>query len=223
MQRALQLQPDMSQPITMFPSEPQWQGERTHQIPFLAYTSDEIYRRELERFFYKGHWCYVGLEAEIPEPGDFKRTVVGERSVILVRGRDGAINVVENVCAHRGMRFCRERHGNVRKSGFTCPYHQWNYTCEGDLRGVPFRRGVPQDGQMMQRTELHGSKNRKRPQRLIDMPLGLLKIPRGNQRRRNRRDPGASPAPVTEHQPHAADHGQRHRPTEPRRPRQRVE
>jgi phenylpropionate dioxygenase-like ring-hydroxylating dioxygenase large terminal subunit len=25
--------------------------------------------KELERFFYKGHWCYVGLEAEVPEPG----------------------------------------------------------------------------------------------------------------------------------------------------------
>ena len=116
-----------TQPITVFPREPQWPGESTHQIPFLAYTSDELYQRELERFFYKGHWCYVGLEAEIPEPGDFKRTVVGERSVILTRGLDGSIHVVENVCAHRGMRFCRERNGNVAKTGFTCPYHQWNY------------------------------------------------------------------------------------------------
>ena len=32
-----------------------------------------------------------------PKPGDFKRTVVGERSVILVRDMDGAVNVVENV------------------------------------------------------------------------------------------------------------------------------
>ena len=32
--------------------------------------------------FYQGHWSYVGLEAEIPKPGDFKRTAVGERSVI---------------------------------------------------------------------------------------------------------------------------------------------
>ena len=51
----------------------------------MAYTDDALYRRELERFFYRGHWCYVGLEAEIPNPGDFKRTVVGERSVIMVR------------------------------------------------------------------------------------------------------------------------------------------
>ena len=31
---------------------------------------------------------------------------------------------------------------------FTCPYHQWNYTLAGDLQGVPFRRGVKQDGKV---------------------------------------------------------------------------
>ncbi|KRB99495.1 salicylate hydroxylase [Hydrogenophaga sp. Root209] len=129
-----------------FPNEPHWELEGTSRIPFLTYTSEEIYRRELERFFYKGHWCYVGLEAEIPNAGDFKRTVVGERSVIMVRDAQGDINVVENVCAHRGMRFCRERHGNRKE--FVCPYHQWNYTLQGDLQGVPFRRGVKQDGKV---------------------------------------------------------------------------
>ena len=136
----------MNQTTNIFPDQPRWETEGTHRIPFLTYTSDEIYRRELERFFYKGHWCYVGLEAEIPNPGDFKRTVVGERSVILVRDADGGINVVENVCAHRGMRFCRERHGNRKE--LVCPYHQWSYTLKGDLQGVPFRRGVKQDGQV---------------------------------------------------------------------------
>jgi salicylate 5-hydroxylase large subunit len=112
----------MSETSSVFPSTPNWEGDRTHRIPFLVYTSEELYKRELERFFYKGHWCYVGLEAEVPNPGDFKRTVVGERSVILVRGADGRPNVVENVCAHRGMSFCRERHGN--RKDFVCPYHQ---------------------------------------------------------------------------------------------------
>ena len=124
---------------------PQWPSEGTHEIPFKAYTDEATYRLELERFFYKGHWCYVGLEAEVPQPGDYKRTVIGERSVILVRDEQGALQVVENVCAHRGMRFCRERHGNLKE--FVCPYHQWSYTLRGDLQGVPLRRGVKQDGQ----------------------------------------------------------------------------
>jgi len=131
---------------TLFPDTPRWEGEGTHRIPFAAYTDEAVYRRELERFFYRGHWCYVGLEAEIPNAGDFKRTAIGERSVLMTRDADGAVHVVENVCAHRGMRFCRERHGNRRD--FTCPYHQWNYSLAGELQGVPFRRGVRQDGQV---------------------------------------------------------------------------
>jgi salicylate 5-hydroxylase large subunit len=146
---------------TVFPIHPEWESkEASSRIPFSVYTDEAIYKRELERLFYHGHWCYVGLEAEIPNPGDFKRTVIGERSVIMVRGADGAINVVENVCAHRGMQFCRERHGNRKE--FVCPYHQWNYKLNGDLQGVPFRRGVKQDGKVQGgmpkefKTEEHG-------------------------------------------------------------------
>jgi salicylate 5-hydroxylase large subunit len=130
----------------VFAPQAAWAAEGSSRVPFWVYTRDELYRRELERFFYSGHWCYVGLEAEIPNPGDFKRTVVGERSVIMVRDQDGAINVIENVCAHRGVRFCREKAGN--RKDFTCPYHQWNYDLKGNLQGVPFRRGVKQGGKV---------------------------------------------------------------------------
>ena len=136
----------MSNSNFIAPGSLHWETGDTSRIPFAAYTSAELHRRELERFFYRGHWCYVALEAEIPNPGDFKRTVVGERSVIVVRGASGQVNAVENVCAHRGMQFCRERHGQ-RKS-FICPYHQWSYTLEGELQGVPFRRGVKQQGRV---------------------------------------------------------------------------
>ena len=125
-----------------------WEFDGTSRIPFEVYTSEELHRVELDRFFYRRHWCYVGLEAEIPNPGDFVRTVVGERSVIVIRDQAGDVNVVENVCAHRGMQFCRTRHGTT--TGFVCPYHQWRYNLQGDLRGVPFRAGVKE------RDETHG-------------------------------------------------------------------
>jgi salicylate 5-hydroxylase large subunit len=133
-------------PVTVFPAQVRWETADTSRIPFQAYTDEQIYRKELDRLFYNSHWCYVGLEAEVPSAGDFKRTVVGERSVIMTRDKEGQIHVVENVCAHRGMAFCRERHGN--RESLTCPYHQWNYTLAGDLQGVPFRRGVKQDGKV---------------------------------------------------------------------------
>ena len=74
------------------------------RVPVWAYTDEAVYRAELERFFYRGHWCYVGLEAEIPKPGDFKRTQVGERCVIVVRDNAGAVHVVENVAPTAALR-----------------------------------------------------------------------------------------------------------------------
>jgi salicylate 5-hydroxylase large subunit len=124
-----------------------WETQGTSRVPFAVYTDEDRHKRELERFFYRNHWCYVGLEAEIPMAGDFKRTRVGERSVIMSRGADGRIHVVENVCAHRGMAFCRERHGNRKE--FVCPYHQWSYALDGQLQGVPLRRGVRQEGKVL--------------------------------------------------------------------------
>src|SRR5436309_8155049 len=106
-----------------------WSGETLAEVPFRAYTDAQIYALELERIFYGPHWCYVGLACEVPKPGDFKRTFVGERQVVMVRGNDGnngndsnngndgnvgheAIHVVENRCAHRGMQFCQSNFGN---------------------------------------------------------------------------------------------------------------
>jgi salicylate 5-hydroxylase large subunit len=124
------------------PIELDWHSDACARIPYRVYTDAGIYERELERFFYRGHWCYVGLAAEIPNPGDFKRSAIGERAVVVVRGRDGAINVVENRCAHRGVQFCQQPHGNTKT--FVCPYHQWSYDLRGNLIGVPFRKGVRQ-------------------------------------------------------------------------------
>ena len=123
---------------------PHWEGEGSSRIPFWAYTDPQVYRRELERMFYgHGHWCYVALEAELPKFGDYKISYVGERQVIVVRERDGSLNVVENRCAHRGVRFCQKPRGNTRS--FVCPYHQWTYKLNGDLAGLPFRQGVKKD------------------------------------------------------------------------------
>jgi salicylate 5-hydroxylase large subunit len=129
------------------PETLKWEGSGTSRIPVWVYTDASIYQKELERFFYSGHWSYVGLDVELPETGDFKLATIGERSVIVVRAADGSVNVLENACAHRGAEFCREQKGN--KKDFTCPYHQWNYNLGGDLVGVPFRRGLKQDGKVL--------------------------------------------------------------------------
>jgi salicylate 5-hydroxylase large subunit len=123
-----------------------WPGNGTHRVPYWVYTDPEVYAQELRSVFGGRSWNYVGLEAEIPEPGNFKRTKVGETSVIVVRGKDGEINVLKNQCAHRGLEICRQDYGSTR--AFQCPYHQWTYRLDGALSGVPFIRGVNGHGGM---------------------------------------------------------------------------
>ena len=109
------------------------------RIPFWVYTDPDLYRLEQERIFRGPAWSYVALGCEIPRPGDFVRTSVGETPVVVVRDKGGAVRVLVNRCAHRGAQLCREPHGST--TTFECPYHQWTYALDGRLLGVPFRKG----------------------------------------------------------------------------------
>jgi anthranilate 1,2-dioxygenase large subunit len=109
------------------------------RVPFDVYRSQEIYDREQERIFRGPTWSLLALEAEIPNPGDFKSTFVGDTPVVVARTEDNELAAWVNRCAHRGAMVCRAAHGNAMSH--TCVYHQWTYSTRGTLQGVPFRRG----------------------------------------------------------------------------------
>ena len=116
------------------------------RVPYWIYTDHEIYQRELERIFQGPTWSYVGLECEIPNKGDFKRTAIGDQSIIVVRDSGGGVNALINRCAHRGVQLCQQDKGSIDE--FMCPYHQWTYDLAGTLLGIPFQRGVKGKGGM---------------------------------------------------------------------------
>jgi 3-phenylpropionate/trans-cinnamate dioxygenase alpha subunit len=99
-----------------------------------VYVDRDVYDLEMQRVF--GHsWLFVAHVSQLPEPGDYLTTFMGEDPVIVVRGADGVIRAFLNACRHRGMRVCRADEGNT--SFFRCPYHSWTYSTNGNLRGVP--------------------------------------------------------------------------------------
>jgi anthranilate 1,2-dioxygenase large subunit len=121
-----------------------WPRADFSRVPYAVFTDPAVYRLEQERLFKGPVWCYLALDGEIPEPGDFKTTFVGDTSVVVNRDRDGAVHAFVNRCAHRGAVVRREAAGNAFEH--RCVYHQWTYDNAGELTGVPFRKGIQGKG-----------------------------------------------------------------------------
>jgi phenylpropionate dioxygenase-like ring-hydroxylating dioxygenase large terminal subunit len=101
------------------------------------YWDEEIYRLELERIF-RRCWLFLTHESQIPNPGDFFCTYMGEDPVIVTRDQKGEIKAFLNTCSHRGNQICLAESGNAKS--FTCNFHGWCYGLDGSLLNVPFER-----------------------------------------------------------------------------------
>jgi anthranilate 1,2-dioxygenase large subunit/terephthalate 1,2-dioxygenase oxygenase component alpha subunit len=123
-----------------------WPEKVYSQVPYWVFQRQDVLDCEQKRVFEGPVWNYLALEAEIPNVGDFKTTLVGRMPVVVTRDADGEIYAFENRCAHRGALICLEDFGNAREH--TCVYHAWRYDAQGNLRGVAFEQGVQGKGGM---------------------------------------------------------------------------
>jgi Rieske 2Fe-2S family protein len=108
-------------------------------LPGEFYSDDAVYRADLARIWRRG-WLFAGHTCEIPRPGDYFTMEVDADSLIVLRGEDGTIRAMHNVCRHRGSLICTEASGNAKR--LVCPYHQWAYGLDGELLAC---RGMPND------------------------------------------------------------------------------
>jgi glycine betaine catabolism A len=105
-------------------------------LPARYYTDPEIFRRELESFYF-GRWICAGRASSIPNSGDYFLFELANESVIVLRDTSGEVRAFYNVCRHRGSRMCTEHQGSFSSRRITCPYHAWSYGLDGALLGAP--------------------------------------------------------------------------------------
>jgi phenylpropionate dioxygenase-like ring-hydroxylating dioxygenase large terminal subunit len=107
-------------------------------LPAWTYRDPEFFAAEQERVFAPS-WQVVCHESDIPAAGDWHSLDYIGESVIVVRGKDGALRAFANVCRHRGSRLLDGASGCAKK--IVCPYHAWTYDLDGALTGVPRGEG----------------------------------------------------------------------------------
>jgi len=109
-------------------------------LPWSWYTDPAVLDLERERIFQRS-WQYVGHLGDVPEPGSFSASFVGDVPVVVVRDKEDALRAFLNVCRHRGSLVCE---GTGRRETLQCPYHAWTYGLDGRLITAP--RGNKEGG-----------------------------------------------------------------------------
>lgn len=108
--------------------------ESGHSLPGELYTRPDVFEADLDVMFYR-HWIFIGLECDVPEPGDVSVVDIGKSSIAIIRDDDGTVRAFNNVCRHRGARLLPAGASVVGK--LVCPYHQWTYELDGRLIYAP--------------------------------------------------------------------------------------
>ena len=103
-------------------SEVRWPRNDYSRVPFRLHHDEELYALEMERIFRGPAWSYLCLEAEMPNPGDFRTTWVGDTPVVVSRHKDGSSHAFVNRCSHRGAMIVRTLRGNADRH--VCLYHR---------------------------------------------------------------------------------------------------
>jgi len=111
-------------------------GLDTEPVPTLPYRSPEYFALERKRIF-KRAWLCLGRAERLPEPGSYfvAPIEVANTSVLVTRGKDGAVRAFHNVCSHRSNTLVLDREGSAGR--FVCRYHNWTYRNDGTLAGIP--------------------------------------------------------------------------------------
>ncbi len=102
-------------------------------LPASWYSDADVHVLERERIF-ESAWMYAGPVEWVQQPGSYFAAQIGHVPVAVVRGSDGVLRGLVNVCRHRGHLVVE---GAGCRETLQCPYHAWTYDLDGTLRRAP--------------------------------------------------------------------------------------
>ena len=103
------------------------------RVPVENYFAPERWSAEMRQVFRRMP-LLLATTAELREPGAYKAMEAAGVQVLITRTQQGRIKAFVNMCSHRGARIMPEGAGTAHR--FTCPYHAWTYSQDGDLVAV---------------------------------------------------------------------------------------
>jgi Rieske 2Fe-2S family protein len=104
-------------------------------LPAEAYTTDDVFAFEQERFFTHG-WVCAGRVDGLVGTNQARAIQLGNEPILLMRDGEGDLRGFYNTCRHRAHELLPIGDA-VDMRVLKCPYHSWTYSLEGALKGAP--------------------------------------------------------------------------------------
>ncbi len=84
-------------------------------------------------------WHCLGLVRDFGDGEPHQVNAFGQKLVVF-RGEDGAINVLDGYCRHMGGDLSQ---GTVKGNEIACPFHDWRWGGDGRCKMVPYSKRTP--------------------------------------------------------------------------------
>jgi len=107
-------------------------------LPSSFYLDPSVLDAELRNVFGRS-WQLVGRSEQVAEHGGYFTADVGGEPLLVVRGSDGVLRAMSNVCRHRAGPVAS---GEGKRPVLQCRYHGWTYALDGRLLNTPEFDGV---------------------------------------------------------------------------------
>lgn len=99
------------------------------------YLDPALFERE-RRAIFNRYPVVAGLSRDLPNPGDYIKLDDMQAPLFVTRTKSGKVKAFINGCRHRGTALVTDERG-CGKAIFSCPYHGWGYSPDGELVSVP--------------------------------------------------------------------------------------